>query len=118
MRTSTHNICLDEARKWGDAEYMTDGLILTNNIAHSLLLDGPVRLNFIVMGLCKKGEATYSVDTCQHKVKAGDLMFISDGHILDAYEPSSKPQLRDEREECVVVAALLDEQSRGTFDVS
>ena len=89
MRTSTHNICLDEARKWGDAEYMTDGLILTNSIAHSLLLDGPVRLNFIVMGLCKKGEATYSVDTCQHKVKAGDLMFISDGHILDAYEPSS-----------------------------
>ena len=89
MRTSTHNIYLDEARKWGDAEYMTDGLVLTDSIAHSLLLTGPVRLNFIVMGLCKKGEANYSVDTCQHKVKAGDLMFISEGHVLDAYEPSS-----------------------------
>ena len=54
MRTSTHNICLDEARKWGDAEYMTDGLVLTDSIAHSLLMDGPVRLNFIVMGLCNR----------------------------------------------------------------
>ena len=86
MRTLTHNINLDEARKWGDAEFMTDGLVLTDSIAHSLLMDGPVRLNFIVMGLCKKGEANYSVDTCQHKVTAGDLMFISEGHILDALE--------------------------------
>lgn len=88
MRTLTHNICLDEARKWGDAEYMTDGLVLTDSMAHSLLMHGPVRMNFIVMGLCKRGEANYSVDTRQHKVKAGDLMFISEGHILEAYEPS------------------------------
>lgn len=89
MRTSTRNICLDEASKWGDAEYMVDGLVLTDSIAHSLLRHGPVRMNFIVMGLCKRGEAIYSVDTRQHKVKAGDLMFISEGHILEAYEPSS-----------------------------
>ena len=88
MRTSTRNICLDEARTWGDAEYMTNGLVLTDSMAHSLLMHGPVRMNFIVMGLCKRGEANYSVDTRQHKVKAGDLMFISEGHILEAYEPS------------------------------
>ena len=88
MRTLTHNINLDEARKWGDAEYMTDGLVLTDSMAHSLLMHGPVRMNFIVMGLCKRGGANYSVDTRQHKVKAGDLMFISEGHILEAYEPS------------------------------
>ena len=88
MRISTRNIYLDEARKWGDAEYMTNGLVLTDSIAHSLLMHGPVRINFIVMGLCKRGEASYSVDTRQHKVTAGDLMFISEGHILDAYEPS------------------------------
>ena len=88
MRISTRNIYLDEARKWGDAEYMTNGLVLTDSMAHSLLMHGPVRMNFIVMGLCKKGEANYSVDTRQHKVKAGDLMFISEGHILEAYEPS------------------------------
>ena len=88
MRISTRNIYLDDARKWGDAEYMTNGLVLTDSMAHSLLMHGPVRMNFIVMGLCKKGEANYSVDTRQHKVKAGDLMFISEGHILEAYEPS------------------------------
>ena len=88
MRISTRNIYLDDARKWGDAEYMTNGLVLTDSMAHSLLMHGPVRMNFIVMGLCKRGEANYSVDTRKHKVTAGDLMFISEGHILDAYEPS------------------------------
>ena len=88
MRISTRNIYLDDARKWGDAEYMTNGLVLTDSMAHSLLMHGPVRMNFIVMGLCKRGEANYSVDTRQLKVTAGDLMFISEGHILDAYETS------------------------------
>ena len=88
MRTLTHNIYLDEARQWGDAEYMTDGLVLTDSMAHSLLMHGPVRMMFVVVGLCKRGGANYSVDTRQHKVKAGDLMFISEGHILEAYEPS------------------------------
>ena len=89
MRTSTRNICLDEASKWGNAEYMVDGLILTDSIAHSLMLQGPVRMNFIVMGLCKRGEASYAVDTCKQQVKAGDLMFISEGHILEVNETSS-----------------------------
>jgi len=88
MRTSTHNVYLDEASNWGDAEYMVDGLVLTDSIAHSLLSHGPVRINFIVMGLCKRGEAHYSLDTRQQYVKAGDLMFISEGHVLESFETS------------------------------
>lgn len=86
MQTLTRNVNLDEARQWVNAEYMADGLVLTDSIAHSLLSQGPVRMNFIVMALCRKGEAHYSVDTCQRNVKAGDLMFISEGHVLDGYD--------------------------------
>ena len=86
MRTLTHNIYLDEACKWGNAEYMADGLVLTDSMAHSLLSEGPARMNFIIMALCKKGQATYSLDTRKQEVKVGDLMFISEGHIVSAYE--------------------------------
>jgi AraC-like DNA-binding protein len=46
-------------------------------------------MNFIVMALCKKGQASYSVDTRQQSVKAGDLIFISERHIVDNYKFSS-----------------------------
>ena len=86
MRILTHNIYLDEACKWGNAEYMADGLVLTDSMAHSLLSEGPARMNFIIMALCKKGQATYSLDTRKQEVKVGDLMFISEGHVVSAYE--------------------------------
>lgn len=86
MRILTHNIYLDEAYKWGNAEYLADGLVLTDSMAHSLLSEGPARMNFIIMALCKKGKATYSLDTRKQDVKVGDLMFISEGHVVSAYE--------------------------------
>ena len=86
MRILTHNIYLDEAYKWGNAEYLADGLVLTDSMAHSLLSEGPARMNFIIMALCKKGKATYSLDTRKQEVKVGDLMFISEGHVVSAYE--------------------------------
>jgi AraC-like DNA-binding protein len=89
MPISTLNINLDEARHWGNAEYMADGLVLTDSIADSPLSQGTVRMNFIVMALCKNGEASYAVDTRQQSVKPGDLMFISEGHIVDNYRASS-----------------------------
>jgi AraC-like DNA-binding protein len=65
---------------------MADGLVLTDSMAHSLLSEGPARMNFIIMALCKKGQATYSLDTRKQEVKVGDLMFISEGHVVSAYE--------------------------------
>lgn len=88
MQISTLNINLDEARLWGNAEYLADGLVLTDSLANSPLSQGPVRMNFIVMALCKKGEASYTVDTRQQCVKPGDLIFISERHIVDNYKAS------------------------------
>ena len=83
-----HNINLSEARHWGNAEYMPDGLVLTDSLDRELLSQGPVCMNFIVMALCKKGTARYTVDTRQQHVKPGVLMFISERHVVDNYEAS------------------------------
>ncbi len=89
MPISTHNIKLSDARYWGNAEYMADGLVLTDSIDKELLSQGSICMNFIMMALCKKGEAQYSVDTRKQSVKPGDLMFISERHIVANFRASS-----------------------------
>ena len=79
---------LEEARQWGNAEYMTDGLILTDRINEAPIPQSSTRLNFILMAMCKKGKAQYSIDTRQQVVKPGDLMFVSERHVIDNYEAS------------------------------
>ena len=79
---------LEEARKWGNAEYLDDGLVLTNRIADAPIPKEPTRMNFILMALCKHGKAQYSIDTREQTVKPGDLLFISERHIVDNYMAS------------------------------
>ena len=76
---------LKEARHWGNASYMEDGLVLTDRITDAPIPKDPTRLNFILMALCKKGRAQYSIDTRKQTVKPGDLLFVSERHIIDNY---------------------------------
>jgi len=82
------NVSLRDVSQWGNALSMADGLVLTDNIDHAFMSQGPVCLNFIVMALCKKGEASYTVDTRQLSVKPSDLMFVSERHVVNNYKSS------------------------------
>jgi len=79
---------LEQARFWGDAEYMEDGLVLTNSITNAPIPHVPTRMNFILMALCRRGWAQYSIDTREQRVKPGDLLFVSERHIVDNYVAS------------------------------
>jgi hypothetical protein len=48
---------LEQAREWGDALYLEDGLVLTNRISNAPIPQEPTRMNFILMALCRKGRA-------------------------------------------------------------
>ena len=76
---------LEEARSWGNAQYLEDGLVLTDRIAYAPIPKEPTRMTFILMALCRKGQAQYSIDTREQIVQPGDLLFISEGHIVDNY---------------------------------
>ena len=82
------NVSLRDVSQWGNALSMADGLVLTDNIDHAFMSQGPVCQNFIVMALCEKGEASYTVDTRQLSVKPGDLMFVSERHVVNNYKSS------------------------------
>ena len=79
---------LEQARKWGNALYLNDGLVLTDQIANASISKDPQRMNFILMALCRKGKATYSIDTREQTVLPGDLFFISERHIVDNFTAS------------------------------
>ena len=79
---------LEDFRRMSNAEYMDEGLVLTDCIADAPIPHEPTRVNFILMALCKQGSAHYSIDTKELDVKPGDLMFISAKHIVDHYTTS------------------------------
>ena len=79
---------LEEAKTWGDTSALGDSLVLSDRIAGTDASDTPQRLNFIMMALCRQGEARYAIDTREQTVKAGDLLFISEGHIMDHFHAS------------------------------
>ena len=93
MKTTKHHhivdITLEEAKTWKNAKYMDNGLVLTDHIADAPIPQTPARMNFILMALCQQGTATYDIDTRQQTVKPGDLLFISEGHIVNNYQASS-----------------------------
>ena len=79
---------LEEAKRWGNAKYLNEGLVLTDRISDAPIPTNPTRLNFILMALCRRGRAQYSIDTVLQNVMPGDLLFISDRHIVDNYMAS------------------------------
>ena len=79
---------LKDASLWGNAESLNGELVLTDRMANAPIPSEPTRLNFILMALCKKGRAQYSIDTREQMVKPGDLLFISERHIVDNYMAS------------------------------
>jgi AraC-like DNA-binding protein len=83
------DISLEEAKKWEHAKYMGNGLVLTDHISNAPIPQGPTRMSFILMALCQQGSATYDIDTRQQTVKPGDLLFISEGHVVNNYQATS-----------------------------
>jgi len=81
------DLSLEEAKQWS-TDYMDEGLVLASSVSDALCFEEPKRLNFIVMALCRKGHAEYSIDTREQSVKPGDLFFVSERHIIDQYSSS------------------------------
>ena len=55
-------INLKDAKTWGNATQMGTGLILTDKIDQNALSQGIFRFNFILMALCRQGDAQYRKD--------------------------------------------------------
>ena len=79
---------LNKAKTWSESVFLDDDLLLTERINEAPMPTEPRRMNFILIGLCTKGEVMYQLDTQKQIIKAGDILIVSDQHVVDSYQRS------------------------------
>lgn len=74
-------LTIPRVRKVYDGSSIDDDIILIDEMAELPFPDTPRRMQCIMMGLCLRGSAHYSVNTEQHEVKANDVIIINKGTV-------------------------------------
>lgn len=73
----------------GRGSFIDGDILLSDDIAKIPMATGPRRMTFIMLALCTAGSARYTVDTREQEVKAGDIIIITERHVVDNYCPSA-----------------------------
>ena len=79
---------LNKAKTWSESVVLDDDLLLTEHIDKAPMPTEPRRMNFILIGLCLQGEVMYELDTQKQIIKPGDILIVSDRHVVDSYRCS------------------------------
>lgn len=83
---------LEHTKQWQNTLFLEDDIVLSEQIADAPIPVEPKRMNFILVALCQRGNAICSIDTQEVMVRPGDVVVISDRHIVDRFEPSTDLQ--------------------------
>lgn len=68
--------------------FLDDDLLLTEHINEAPMPTEPRKMNFILIGLCTNGTIEYQLDTQRQVITPGDILIVSERHIVDHYQPS------------------------------
>lgn len=79
---------LNKAKSWSESVYLDDDLLLTERINEAPMPTEPRKMNFILIGLCTRGRIIYRLDTQEKVIQPGDILIVSERHIVDRYQPS------------------------------
>ena len=77
-----------KAKNWEGSVCLDDDLLLSDQINKAPMPSDPRKMNFILIGLCTKGEISYRMDTEELVVHAGELLVVSERHVIDGYKCS------------------------------
>lgn len=66
-----------------DGPSIGDDLLLFSEFGDVPAPDMPKRLDCVLVGMCLKGEARYTVDTEERSVKSNDVIIVSEGQVLN-----------------------------------
>ena len=105
---------LNKAKTWSESVVLDDDLLLTEHIDKAPMPTEPRRMNFILIGLCLQGEVMYELDTQKQIIKPGDILIVSDRHVVDSYRCS-----RDMRGLCIMMSVnFFREIIQNVSDIS
>lgn len=77
------------AKQWTNSGFLEDDLLLFDRMSEVPFPQEPRRMNFILIALCTAGEVRYCMDTQEQVVTPGDLLIVSERHVIDRYRPSA-----------------------------
>ena len=85
----THNniefISVESALQLYQGRHIDNDLLLIDEVADLPLPNESRRMKSLLLALCIRGEAQYTVDTIEYKVKPNDIILISNGQVVDDY---------------------------------
>lgn len=79
-------ISIESAKEIGQGSYIGNDLVLFDEVGDLPLPDEPRRLDCLLMALCLKGTAEYTVDTVKRTVHPGDIIIISRDQVTEHYK--------------------------------
>lgn len=79
---------LNKAKTWSESVFLDNDLLLTERINEAPMPTEPRRMNFILIGLCIKGEVMYQLDTQKQVITPGDILIVTDRLVVDSYQHS------------------------------
>ena len=88
-----------KVRQWTENGFIEDDIIMIDNIKDAPVPREPRRMNFILVGLCLQGKVEYSIDTKDQVVQQGDIIILSDRHVVDNFSLSPDIEVQ-----CVVLS--------------
>ena len=78
----------EKAKRWEGSVTLDNDLLLSDQIHQAPMPSEPRKMNFILIGLCTKGQIRYQMDTQELLVHEGEMLIVSERHVIDGYEPS------------------------------
>lgn len=79
---------MELAMQWENSGFLNDDLLLLEHMSEVPFPREPRRMNFILIALCTRGEVRYTMDTQEQVVTPGDILIVSERHVIDNYRPS------------------------------
>lgn len=73
---------------WSGIAHIDKDLVLADRIAEIPVPRDARLMNFILIVLCTRGSLQYTLDTRQKKVAPGDMLIISEHHVVNNYNAS------------------------------
>lgn len=105
---------LQKTKLWGDAKYIEDDIIIVDDISNAPIPNEPRRMNFIILALCTGGEATYTLDTKEMRLRHNDIMIILDRNVVSNFKAS-----KDLSGLCIMISVrFFFETIRNVSDIS
>ena len=77
----------ERLKQWPGARYLDNYFLLVESPGKAPFPHNAREMTFILVALCTGGEASYTIDTQEYRVKAGEAVIIGDGHLVDHFAP-------------------------------